>query len=120
MSDQDPKVQEAAEWSVWPWDDGDYVVTRNGKPIGCSLTLRDAACVRHWIQSAERELCDTLLAAIPPQATPAAVVEAAKAADEARKEWLAAPAFSKEKGDAYDRRHRIPSLHEEVSRGPNP
>ena len=47
------------EFNIEPWDDGDKIITVNGKPIGMCLDKHSANTVLKWLPTAKKELLET-------------------------------------------------------------
>lgn len=51
-----PKVGKMNNIGISAWDDGDYVVTYNGAPIGQALSKLEADRISVWLRSAIVEI----------------------------------------------------------------
>lgn len=38
------------------WDDGDYIITANGKPIGMTVSKKDGIIISNWLKTTYNDL----------------------------------------------------------------
>jgi len=67
---ENARLRQPREWRAAPWDDGSWIVTCNGKPVGATMSekdAKDAALTLHgWETNLAMEAAEAAKGVAPP------------------------------------------------------